>query len=227
MANVTVVMSGEEAGLWRAQQRVIDQQKKMEDGYQKAGRAGKRAGDDTNRGFLSTQNILSGVKAGAIGIAGVLGVGGGAAGIIGIMKQITQESERWRAVMDNVAASSKQAANEVLAFSALQQTGTKGARALEAATLGARYGVGKGEAFSTVQALQSVLGDYQQGLQAAETTFAAAQVGIPVELGRELEVLGLSQGQAPGDMLRRAFVAGEASGRDPKALAKAAPAMSA
>jgi hypothetical protein len=37
-------MTGEEAGLWRAQQKILDQQRDLEGGYRKVGQAGERAG---------------------------------------------------------------------------------------------------------------------------------------------------------------------------------------
>lgn len=46
MAEVAVVMTGEEAKLWRAQQRIIAQTKELEGGYKKVGAAGKKAADD-------------------------------------------------------------------------------------------------------------------------------------------------------------------------------------
>jgi hypothetical protein len=46
MAEVAVVMTGEEAKLWRAQQKILAQTKELEGSYKKVGSAGKKAGDD-------------------------------------------------------------------------------------------------------------------------------------------------------------------------------------
>ncbi len=157
-------------------------------------------------------------------LAAAMGFTGGVAGAIAL---VNQGYETWKKNVREIAEESNKASNDIIAFAALQEGGKKAERVEAAGTLAARYGIAdRGEAFQTVQALQSIHGgDFGKGMKAAETVFAGTQVGIPLDRGRELEILGASQGQAPGDAIRRAYVAGQESGRDPAALAGAASGL--
>ena len=172
----------------------------------------KRAGKEGDKAY--GPGVLSQVK----GLAGALGVTGGVGGAIAA---INKGYEVWLQNTREIFTEARKAGNEIIAFAALQEGGTKAEHVKRAADLGAKYGVlNRGEAFNTVQALQSVHGgDFEAGLRASETVFQAAQLGIPTARGRELEVLGASQKQKEGQALRRAYVAGQASGRDPDILA--------
>lgn len=185
--------------------------RKAQGEYLSAGKAGKQA---------FGPQALSMVRNLAGGLGMTLGVGGAIAAI-------NRGYETWLQNIREIASEANKASGEIIALAALQEPGQKRERVMEAAALAARYGVSaRGEAFDTIQALQSALGgDWRKGMKAAETVFAATQVGIPVEKGKELEILGAGQGQQPGQALRRAYVAGQASGRDPAALAGAAPGL--
>jgi len=158
------------------------------------------------------------------GLIGALGLGGGVAGAV---MKINQAYEVWLENMREISAEAKRAGDDIIAFAALQEGGTKGQRVMDAAMLAARYGISdRGAAFNAVQALQSAHGgDIEKGMAAAETVFAAKQVGVPTEMGLELEVLGASQGMKPGDALRMAYVAGQESARDPATLAGGAAGL--
>jgi len=143
------------------------------------------------------------------------------------ISEINAEFENTKQYLTEISREAQKAQNEIIAMAALQEGGKKAERVEAASSLGKQYGVtDRGQAFETVQAMQSIHGDFKKGMEAAKTVFAASQVGVPVEFGRELEILGRSQGQGVGDSLRRAYVAGQESGRDPKALAQAAAGLS-
>ncbi|NQT17372.1 MAG: hypothetical protein HQ582_31750 [Planctomycetes bacterium] len=92
--------------------------------------------------------------------------------------------------------------------------------------LATSYGIAdRGQAFDTVQAMQSMHGNRKRGLAASENIFAATQVGIPIELGREVEVQGKSQGMEAGELLRYMVTGGEASGRSPQDVSTAASSL--
>ena len=234
MPQVVIEMSGKEAALWRAQQKIIQQQVAMETGYKKAGQAGHEAGTKAGQAFQeagrkseqagsSMAKVGDVVKGQLMGIAGALGLTGGIAGAVAL---IQKGFENWSANLREITAEVQKAGDEIVAFAALQEGGTKRARVQAAAELGTRYGVtSRGEAFDIVQAMQSMLGTFDKGMAAAEEIFQASQAGIPIDLGAELETLGISQGAKPGETLRKAFAAGEASGRTPRAMAKVAEAL--
>ena len=177
-----------------------------------------RAAGDT--GKMAFGDILGSV-------ASLSGSLAGGAGILLTIGKINQAYEVWIANQREISQEAKKAQNEIVAFAALQEDGTKRDRVLAAGNLAAQFGVtDRGQAFNTVQALQSVRkGDIVEGTRSARTVFEASQLGVPVELGRELELLGASQGQEPGQAIRRAFVAGQQSARTPATLATAAPAL--
>ena len=185
---------------------------------QRYAKAAQRAGQSGKKAFGET--AIASVQSLATRLAG----GGG---VLAAVNQINQAYEIWIKNIREVSDESKKAQDEIIAFAALQEGGTKATRVQRASDLATRFGISsRGEAFNTVQALQSARGgDFEAGLRIAETVFAAKQVGIPVEFGRELEVLGASQGQRPGQALRRAFVAGQESSRSPREIAKAAPSF--
>lgn len=223
MSMIVVEMSAREAALWRAQQRLIQQQGQLQQGYARVGQSAARAGQRAKQSAEQTRNVGQMVKTQLLSIVGALGVGGGLAGAIGLVRR---GFESWLEIMQDIAAESRKASSEIIAFAALQEGGVKAERVQAASQLAMRYGITeRAEAFDTVQAMQSMLGSFEEGMQAAETIFAARQVGIPVDLGRELEVLGISAKMAPGEATRMAFAAGEASGRTPTAMARAAQAL--
>jgi hypothetical protein len=160
----------------------------------------------------------------AKGMAASLGLG---VGVAGSVAKITEGYQNWLAVAREISAETKKAADDIVAFAALQEGGTKAARVREAEALAVRYGVtDRGQAFNTVQALQSAAGgDFKKGLKAAETVFAASQLGVSVETGREAEVFGAGVQLPPGGAIRKAFVAGQQSAREPETLAKIGPAL--
>jgi len=168
-----------------------------------AGRAGKSAFG----GAMLTQ-----VKQ----LGAALGLGGGVAGVL------TAVVTKYDAVIERMQRVSKEAttaANAQVAFAALQAPGTKGERARKVATLAGQYGVEYDVAYNAVQALQSAQGgDFEKGMSTAEVVFGAKRMNVPVERGLEMELLGIGQGATPGDTIRRAYVAGTESKRDPAAL---------
>jgi hypothetical protein len=223
MPQVVVEMSAKEARLWRAQQKIIAQQVKMEQGYKRTGDAARRSGQEAARG---SQQAATGAAAAVKGIQSIATGLLGAQGVYMAVNRVNQAYEVWRANMAEIAAEASKASDEILAFTALQEGGTRAKRVETASALATAYGVGdRGEAFATVQAMQSMTGSFEKGMVAAENIFAASQVGIPVALGRELETLGIGQKMDPGELLKLTLIAGQASGRDPEALALAGSGM--
>ena len=208
-------MTSDQARYYTAIQKLIAQQGKMETGFTRVGRAGQRAGKNVGEAFGGqAASQLKSYVTGLLSVSGTIGI-------------INKAYATWMTNIRETGAEANKAANELIAFAALQEGGTKGARVKEAMALARKHGITqRGEAFNTVQALQSALGgDFKAGMKAAGTVFAATQVGIPLEAGREAEVVGAATGQVPGQALRRAYVAGQLSSRDPALLAKAGRAM--
>lgn len=129
--------------------------------------------------------------------------------------------------LKEVSTEAKKTAGEIVSLAALQEAGTKAPRLSQALALATRFGItDRGEALNTIQAIQSAReGDFEKGIEGAEAVFRATKLGIPIDVGRELEVQGASQGFEIGEALRKAFVAGQLSARDPGVLAGAAPGL--
>jgi hypothetical protein len=196
--------------------RLTAAQKKQADAAKRASQELRQGADQASVSLGGIRNMLTNITA---------GIGGGF-GLYSIVQKVGQGFQVWIENLREVSAEVNKASGEIIAFAALQEGGTKAQRVQEAAALAQRYGITeRGEAFDTLQAMQSRLGSFEKGKAATETIFAAAQVGIPVELGREIETLGQAAGMKPGDALRKAFAAGEASARTPAAIARAAEAM--
>lgn len=221
-----VEMTADNAKLLRGIAQLEKKVESLQGKLAKVGKAGRRSGEETAKAFKKADRAgkeAFNPKRLAVFAGGILGAGG----VVAALGLVNRGYETSLKNLREISTEARKAGRDIVAFAALQEGGTKAQRVQQAAGLAAQFGVtDRGQAFDTVQALQSALGgDFKRGLAAARTVFAATQVGIPVELGRELEILGASQGQAPGVALRRAFAAGQASARDPAALARAAPAL--
>lgn len=216
MAKLAVEISKDaKSDLGRELTRTQAQVAELEAKLKQAGRTGRRAGGDLQKGFGG--DALNTLARYAMGVASI-----GTA--IGTLKK---QYDVWLRDMRASADEAHRATRAYVSLAALQEGGQKAQAVMRATALGARYGItDRDVAYDIVQAMQSrYQGDLTAGLAAAETIFAATQVGIPLELGKELEVLGGAQKQETGRALRRAYVAGQLSERDPRTLARAAPAL--
>ncbi len=211
--SVVVEFTSDELKLFRGVQKLVTQQGTLQNTLRKTGATGKKAGNDASSGF--------GEKA----AGSLLRYASGVVSVGAAITALSKGYDVWLKNIRETGTEAEKSARQVIALAALQEGGTKAARVKAASALGARYGItDRGLVFNTVQALQSANGgDFEKGLAGAKTVFAASLAGIPVDVGTELEVLGAGQGQKPGQALRRAQVAGEASTRDPAALATGAP----
>ena len=146
-----------------------------------------------------------------------------AMGMVSLGSAVSATNRAWQVWLQNIREASsevREASHDIIAFAALQEGGTKAARVREAGALAVQYGVtDRGVAYDVVQALQSALGSWEKGMKAAESVFAGRLVGVPIELGKELEVQAVAQGVPSGVFLRQAFIAGQESARDPRILA--------
>ena len=165
---------------------------------------------------------LSGIKAWATGLASVHMVVGA----------LTQSWELYQQTVKEAVAATNQHLKGIVSFTALQPEGMAPRRVEEVQAVARRYGQkDTAVVFDTVQAMQSAMAGgteedrFRRGLQASETIFAATEVGVPLEVAAEAEKQGMSQGLAPGEMLRNLYVAGQKSRRTPKEMAPAAPAL--
>lgn len=210
--SVVVEMTGDEAKLWNSLQKVAKQTEKVEKAGEKAGRKFRKAGKETDKAF------------GGVALSKLVSYGAGLVSVSGTAALITKNYQAQVTAAKELTDEVRKASNELVAFAALQEGGTKAKRVQQAVNLAAQYGItDRGEAFNTVQALQSALGgNFKKGLEAAETVFAATQVGITLPKAREVAALGISQGQGGAEALRRAFVAGEESSRTPETIASGA-----
>ncbi len=159
------------------------------------------------------------------GMAASLGMGMGVAGAV---MKITEGYQNWVEITREIATETKKASRALVEFATLQEGGTKMERALEAMNLGTRYGVTEpGLAWDIVQSMQSAAaGDFREGMKRAEVIFAAKYAGIPLEVGQEAEIFGAGKGLPPGQSIRMAQIAGEASARTAEPMARIGQAVS-
>lgn len=223
MAQIAVEMTSDEAKLWRGFQRIVGQQKKMEQGFQRVHRRGQQAGSALTGTFGAAGRSLL-TYAGTI-----LSVGTAISGL-------RTKYASWLENIREISRESELASKQLVAFAALQEGGTKAARVRQAVALGAQFGVtDRGVAFDVVQAMQSAivkqrpdLSDeqaFRHGLAAATNVFRAGQVGVDLDTAAMLERMGIAGGARPGQFTRMAFVAGQASEQTPQAIGRAGPAM--
>ncbi len=212
---VTVVFNPSDAKMFAAFAKQEARLKDLERGYSKVGAKAQRAGKQSREAFggRATSNLKSYVVS-----------------LVSASAAIATASKGYEAWLKNIrefGTEARKASDEMIAFAALQEGGTKAKRVMRAARLGVQFGISdRGAAFNAVQALQSALGgDFEAGMKAAATVFAATLVKIPLGRALETEIVGIAQGQGPGNAVRRAFVAGEASARSPEVLASAGPGL--
>lgn len=182
----------------------------------------RRLAQETARGQRGARNeLLETAKS-------YLGIASGAAAATTATRLLKAAHDETVRTMRELSAEARKAANEMVTLAQIQESGTKRAAVLRTAAVAAEYGItDRAMAFDIQQSLQSQLGgNFEGGLQASRQVFAGNQLGIELSAGKELETLGIGQGQAPGQATRRAFIAGLASGRSPKDLAAAASGMS-
>jgi len=112
MANIVLVMSGDEAKLWRSVQKIIRQQQDMENSFKKTGKAGRAAGDQMGAGLKNAAGAAQragrqfkdagdhGKKAfGATALAGLKSYAAGMLSIgvgVGTVKKALEEMEQVR-----------------------------------------------------------------------------------------------------------------------------------
>lgn len=224
-ATVTTEFRAEAGSVLQAQEKIIHGYQlvnaELRQQVRQAGAAGaahKKHGTDSQSIFAQMGWTLKG---------SILGPLKTLAAPMGVLYMIRTGYMSWLQVVREVASETRKASGELVSFVALQEAGDKAPRLQQALRLAEQYGVkDRGQAIDTIQAMQSVWGSYEKGMEAAKTIFAATRVGIDVKTGKELEVLGRGKGLAPGEALRMAYIGGELSGLTPKDIATIAPALS-
>lgn len=215
--SVQMQFRGDERDALQAAKRVLRAQeemiRKLKEQNREAGRT-KQTAKENNTEWSALAKSVAGAAAAFLSV--------GAA-----RQAVASTFETWRTNLREISEETRRASSDIISFAALQQVGAKAPSVQRAASLAQRYGItDRPAAFNTVQALQSILGgDLNAGLAAARGVFAATQVGVPLDVGREAEILGIARGNAPGLTLRRLFLAGQASGRDPELITKASDAL--
>lgn len=193
--------------------------------------------DELNRRIAKLEKELAkvGNRASIIGPKMISGIASAAAGYLSVstaVNAISSAHDNWRNNIDNIAVRMKGLIKDMTVFAAMQSVGTKSERIGQILGVGARHGVTDSDAlFNTVQAIQSSYKGlteeqaFKQGLSASEVVFAAAQMGIPYRRALQLETQGALQGAKPGQFIRKAYIAGEASATDPETVALAAGSL--
>ncbi|MCK4603019.1 MAG: hypothetical protein KAU28_11165, partial [Phycisphaerae bacterium] len=172
--------------------------------FDDAGAAGKRAFGSEARRMVTS-------------LAGALGLGVGLAGAVGAIRKAYQG---WLQDIKDVNVASNKLQDDISSFAAMMPAGQKRAETIAAGKFIAAHGVEQKVGFDVMQAMRSGFGK-EKGRLISAKIFQAQRIGIPAALGQELETTGGAAGMAPGEAIRFAYVAGQASKRDPAMLALA------
>jgi len=214
MSDVTMVFDAETAKLVNGFLKIEDRQAAMERRSASLARATNRHSKGAVRGARDWRMSLIAVNQ-AFGL-----VRQGIQPVAVLMRQMDQYAAK-------VAGSVDEAAASMGAFAMMQREGTTRERILAASEMGARYGVGPGKSWSTVQALQSKTGTFNKGLAAAEAVFSLVQkAGVSPEGSQKAVSVGMGLGYTPMQSARLAYAGGKASQLTPAELAETAgPAL--
>jgi len=129
MAKVIVEMTGDEAHLWKAQQRLIDQQRKLENGYGKVGQKARTAGDTAKGAFGSA--AAQQLKTYALGMvsitAAVTGIRAAIQGVEEISNRAASKAQASRLGMSSLAQLAENPAEMTKLVALAKQTYARGA----------------------------------------------------------------------------------------------------
>ena len=198
----------------------------LEDRLKKFGNTSKTSGKEAEGAFGGATKQLGSMLTGLAGPAGITAA----------LAAVSKAYGVWKKDIRDVGKEAKQAADQIIAFAALQEGGTKAQRVKQAARLGAKFGIAdQAVAFGAIQSIQSGIeastpgisqaDAFELALKEARTVFQATRLDITLEDSTEAAIQALAQKQTAGSFVRKAFVAGQASARDPAVLAKAAPSL--
>ena len=214
--SVKYTVAADSAKALAEMKKVVDLQGKTIQKLQETGRESRKTGEEGSKAWGGMLKV-------GTQIAGVLGIGGGiASGLTGAIK-LTKD---WYAGMQSVGRAISEASDELVAFSMMQQGGTARAAVLDAQALGAQYGVKRGAALNTIQALQAQLGGLPQGRLAARSVFElSGWGGVPMDRAKMATVAGVGAGMTAEQTAQWLYAAGEASALSPAELAAVGPAL--
>jgi len=234
MADVTMSIDAKLAPALRGFTKMLERVRTTEGGFKKLTQAAgtatrqiERTGKTGTSSFGQMRGVLDSMKGALLGIAGP-----GAA-----LAMINQSYQTWLNNAREISSEVRKAADEMIAFAALQEGGAKAERVKRSYALMAQYGIlERGTGINIIQSIQSkIAGEhpeltqaevFERTLKQAEPVFGAAQMGVPLEAAGELEKVGAGLGLPGGQILRQAYIAGQLSLRDPALLAKAGPGLS-
>lgn len=214
MAVVETQFTGDSERYLRALSTAVNKTAELEGKLRRVGQEGKKASDESSAGWSKAASSLTTYVAGFATLSGALAAA----------------TRLWETHIQNLREAGKETEDltrKSIAFAALQEGGVKAARVQAASSLAVQFGIrDRGVAFDTVQALQSAMGgDFEKGMEAAREVFAATMAGMRLDAAQELAVLGISQRMSAGETLRKAFVTGQLSTREPETIATAAAGL--
>jgi hypothetical protein len=203
---VKFVLEADEARAVNSFLRVVDAQKKTEQGF-------KRVTDKSRTASTGLNKMAAGAKS----VLGALGLGVGIAGAIAL---VNANLRKWASHMDEIARKTKEAGQDILAFALMQEPGKKGGRFREAVLMGAKYGMEPGQAVSAFQRIQAQVGDYEKAKPAFASIGALRRMGVPQEGAEKAVSIGMALGLTPRQAARAPYAAGELSSLSPAELAE-------
>ena len=166
MANVKFTLDAESAKAVGAFLRVVDAQKKSEDGFKKQKKAASQFDLAAKKVTGTIQNLATSFLAG----------GGVLAGLAGAVKL----TEDWHRKMQSIGREVNSNVRQMASFILLQDVDNQ-KRLVAASKVGAPYGVGPVESAKIVGEMQSIKGgDYQAGVKGAASLMESKLAGMDV-----------------------------------------------
>jgi len=214
--SVKYSIMGDSASALAAQRKVIEAQDKTIDKLKQTGRESKSAGKDG-------AGAMKQFKGAALEVVSALGMGVGVGAMLSKGLGLIKE---YAAGLRELGATAERVGQEAVALGMMQRGGEARSRVIQAAVLGAQYGIPRGPALSAIQALQAQTGGWKEGTAAAEEAFKlAALAGVPMEAAQTAVSAGVGAGLTPAKAATLPYAAGEVSALSPAELARISPAI--
>lgn len=213
MGRAKLIWDARDEAIIQSFDKIATRMEKMSRKVDTIGRKSKRAGKSVETSSKAIDSNVAGMILKFASVSAAVGL-------------VTTGLKTWAQNLREITTAAGGAADAVVALAALQEGGTRAKRVQEATQLLVQYGVRQfGEGYGLVQGMQSILGDWEAGKALAEQIMLASHAGLPVEVAKEVAILGILQGRDPVQSMRREFVSGEAVARDPAMIGLAAPAL--
>lgn len=208
---------GKEQDAARAIAKLEREVAKLRGTLKDTGVAGKSAGKEVETGFQQAANSVTSM------IAGMVSVGAA----------VQTATAAWQTMTANIRETAEVAAKAASAMRgfAASQVGDANSRTrmIQASGLLIQHGVtreDRGPALDLLQSLQDAMGgNAKRAFKETDELLILRELGMSTESLKDIGMMAAARGGDPGELARKAFEAGEATGVGPSTIAKLMPAV--